>query len=132
MFRLWKVLAVVAASFIVVACSAGNTPEATAKAFIEKSYAGDAEAVLALMHLPADAKPGESELIQGKIKATVAEQKAEAQEKGGLKAVTVQSSEIDKNDPNHARVAVHIQFANGSDTETGRLIKIDGKWKVRV
>ena len=64
-------LADFAASFIVVARSAGNTSEATAKAFIEKSYAGDAEAVLALMHLPADAQPGESELMPGEIKAAV-------------------------------------------------------------
>lgn len=133
--RMSKVLKIIAAlSFfcVMAACSGvGSTPEATAKAFIEKSYAGEADAALALMHLPKGTKPGEDEMLQGKIKATVAEQKDEAQQKGGVKEITVQPAEVDKNDPNHATAHVRIQFQNGTASdERVRLIKIDNKWKV--
>lgn len=131
MSRLMKILAAFSVCLIVIACSSSNTPEATAKAFIEKSYAGNADAALALIHMPQESKPGEREMMQGKIKGMVAEQKDRAERKGGVKEITVQSSEIDKNDPNRAYANVHIQFKDGTDTDDRvRLIKIDGKWKV--
>lgn len=132
MSRWLKILAIFSAFFIVAACSGSNTPEATAKAFIEKSYAGDAEGVLALMHMPEGDKPGEKEMAEGKIKAMVAESKDTAQKKGGVKQVTVETAEINKNDPNHAKASVHIQFKDGEENDTVHLIKIDGKWKVRL
>lgn len=132
MSRWLRILAIFSAFFMVAACSGGNTPEATAKAFIEKSYAGEADAALALMHMPAGDKPGDKEMFEGKIKAMVADNKDEAQKKGGVKKVTVEKVEIDKNDPNHAEAVVHIQFKEGEEKDTVRLIKIDDKWKVRL
>lgn len=130
MSRWLKVLVTVSAFFIVAACSGGNTPEATAKAFIEKSYAGDADAVLALVHMPEGEKPGAKEMAEGKIKAIVAESKDKAEKKGGVKKVTVQMAEVNQDNPNRAKATVHIQFKEGEETERVRLIKVDGKWKV--
>lgn len=127
-----KELTIVSAFFIITACSVGNTPEATAKVFIEKSYAGDADTVLALMHMPEGDKPGKKEMVEGKIKAMVAENKDAAQKKGGVKKVIVEVAEVNKNDPNHAKVSVHIVFREGEENETVHLIKIDEKWKVRL
>lgn len=84
------------------------------------------------MHMPEDDKSGKKEMVEGKIKAMVAENKDAAQKKGGVRKVIVEAAKINKNDPNHAKVSVHILFREGEENETVHLIKIDGKWKVRL
>ena len=86
-----------------------------------------------MLYIPADAKPGEKEMVEGKMRSSAAEVKAKAEARGGVKNITAEPAEIDQQDPNRARVKLTIEFGNGeSTTDRVRLIKIDGNWKVQV
>lgn len=127
-----KIAFLLLAAFAVAACSGPkNTPEGVATAFVERVYKGDADGAIKLTHLPDDSKPGEAEMMQGKIKSMLAESKAMANEKGGVKEISVLSSEIDSRDPNRARVSLKVTFNQaGEKMENVELIQIEGKWKV--
>lgn len=119
------------AAIFLAACSGPkNTPDGVAVAFIERSYKGDVDGAMSLIHLPDSSRPGETEMAQGKMKAMIAEAKGKAERQGGVEAIAVQSSTIDANDPNRARVILKVRFKQGEGTEKMRLIQVEGKWKI--
>ncbi|ETA83303.1 DUF4878 domain-containing protein [Eikenella corrodens] len=133
MRTLFKALAAFALTLFIAACSGSGTPEKTAEQFIRNAYNGNGDAVVAMLYIPADAKPGEKEMVEGKMRSSAAEVKAKAEARGGVKNITAEPAEIDQQDPNRARVKLTIEFGNGeSTTDRVRLIKIDGNWKVQV
>ena len=71
-----KCLSVLAVLFLLAACSS-SSPEKTAKKFIAESYSGNADAVIAMIYMPDERKekPGEKEIVSGKVKASIAKQK---------------------------------------------------------
>ena len=127
-----KLVSTFAVSLLLAACSA-KSPEDTAKKFVSELYNGNADAVVAMVHLDdADKqKPGVQEMLSGKIKAGVAEQKALAEKQGGVESITAEPAAIDPADSNRANVSVTTKFKNGK-THTGRvrLINVDGTWKI--
>ena len=129
-----KLVSTFAVSLLLAACSA-KSPEDTAKKFVSEIYNGNADAVVAMVHLDgADKqKPGVQEMLSGKIKAGVAEQKALAEKQGGVESITAEPAAIDPADSNRANVSVKTQFKNGkTDTDRVRLINVDGTWKIRL
>ena len=129
-----KLVSTFAVSLLLAACSA-KSPEDTAKKFVSELYNGNADAVVAMVHLDdADKqKPGVQEMLSGKIKAGVAEQKALAEKQGGVESITAEPAAIDPADSNRANVSVTPKFKNGkSDTDRVRLINVDGTWKIRL
>ena len=133
MRTLFKALAVFALTLFIAACSGGGTPEKTAEQFIRDAYNGNGDAVVAMLYIPADAKPGEKEMVEGKMRSSAAEVKAKAEARGGVKNITAEPAEIDQQDPNRARVQLAIDLRTGESTsDRVRLIKIDGNWKVQV
>ena len=119
------------AAIFLAACSGPkNTPDGVAVAFIERSYKGDVDGAMSLIHLPDSSRPGETEMAQGKMKAMIAKAREKAESQGGVEAIAVQSSTIDANDPNRARVILKVRFKQGEGTEKVRLIQVEGKWKI--
>lgn len=129
-----KLVSTFAVSLLLAACSA-KSPEDTAKKFVSEIYNGNADAVVAMVHLDdADKqKPGVQEMLSGKIKASVAEQKALAEKQGGVESITAEPAAIDPADSNRANVSVTTKFKNGkTDTDRVRLINVGGTWKIRL
>ena len=129
-----KLVSTFAVSLLLAACS-GKSPEDTAKKFVSEIYNGNADAVVAMVYLDdADKqKPGVQEMLSGKIKASVAEQKALAEKQGGVESITAEPAAINPADSNRANVSVTTKFKNGkTDTDRVRLINVDGTWKIRL
>lgn len=134
MTTMTKLVSTFAVSLLLAACS-GKSPEDTAKKFVSEIYNGNADAVVAMVYLDdADKqKPGVQEMLSGKIKASVAEQKALAEKQGGVESITAEPAAIDPADSNRANVSVTTKFKNGkTDTDRVRLINVDGTWKIRL
>lgn len=124
--------AALAAAFLLAACGA-RTPEDAAKRFVEKSYTGDADAVIAMIYIPEQDKAGIEDILHGKVKAGVAKQKEYADSKGGLAEITADPAETSPDDANRASVKVHMRFKQGeTNTDRVRLIKDGNDWKVRL
>ncbi|UOP01096.1 hypothetical protein [Kingella potus] len=71
-------LAAAATALLSAACSgSASTPEKAATAFVEKNYAGDADAVLAVAYIPEKDRrqEGLGDMLRGKIKEGVAGKK---------------------------------------------------------
>ncbi len=117
------------------ACSGGK-PENVATDFIEASYKGNADKMISMIYLSAEEKEkaGVTEMLSGKVKSAAQKTKETAEQRGGVKSVSVKESNIDE--PNgEGVVIVETVFKNdGSRSETDRirLIKSDSKWKVRL
>ena len=134
MTTMTKLVSTFAVSLLLAACS-GKSPEDTAQKFVSEIYNGNADAVVAMVYLDdADKqKPGVQEMLSGKIKASVAEQKALAEKQGGVESITAEPAAIDPADSNRANVSVTTKFKNGkTDTDRVRLISVDGTWKIRL
>ncbi|PJK11730.1 hypothetical protein CO614_07210 [Lysobacteraceae bacterium NML120232] len=119
---------------LLVACGK-KSPEDVARAFVEKSYAGDADAVIAMLHVSerAEAKPGEQELLTGKLRAMVAEKKAEADDRGGVEKITTEGAQAHPGDAKRASVEVTVHFKQGTSTkERVNLVETDKGWRVRA
>lgn len=119
---------------LLVACGK-KSPEDVARAFVEKSYAGDADAVIAMLHVPekAAAKPAEQELVTGKLRAMVAEKKAEADERGGVDKITSEGAEAHPGDGKRVSVEVTVHFNQGtSRQERVNLVETDKGWRVQT
>ena len=113
MTRAALLLTALLAIFLTACSGPKNTPDGVAVAFIERSYKGDVNGAMSLVHLPDSSKPGKTEMAQGKMKAMIAK-----------------ASEIDADDPNRARVALKVRFKQGEGMEKVRLIQVEGKWKI--
>ena len=128
-----KLVSTFAVSLLLAACS-GKSPEDTAKKYVSEIYNGNTDAVVAMIHLDDANKqnPGMQEMLSGKIKVAVAEQKAFAEQQGGVESITAEPAAIDPADSNRANVNVKTQFKSGkTHTDWVGLINVDGTWKIR-
>ena len=94
MRTLFKALAAFALTLFIAACSGSGTPEKTAEQFIRNAYNGNGDAVVAMLYIPADAKPGEKEMVEGKMRSSAAEVKAKAEARGGVKNITADRKSV--------------------------------------
>ena len=127
-----KLVSTFAVSLLLAACSA-KSPEDTAQKFVSEIYNGNTDAVVAMIHLDDANKqnPGMQEMLSGKIKVAVAEQKALAEKQGGVESITAEPAAIDPADSNRANVSVTTKFKNGkTDTDRVRLLDVEGTWKI--
>lgn len=134
-----RLFAVAALGLLLAACSgASSSPESAAKNFVEKSYAGDADAVVSMVYLSdADkAKSGVEDMLRGKVKAAVERKKAYAEQRGGVDEITAEAAEpapARDDGQQRATVKVLVKFKKGdSRHENVRLIESDGAWKIRL
>lgn len=116
------------------ACSGSSgSPESIAEAFVEKSYKGDADAVIAMIHMPDNfqKEAGAEELVNGKVKAGIAQQKNRADEMGGIDKITVLKFEPFPDDKDKGVVTVEITFKNGeTEQDLVKVIHTENGWKV--
>ena len=90
-----RLFAAAALGLLLAACSgASSSPESAAKNFVEKSYAGDADAVVSMVYLSeADkAKSGGEDMLRGKVKSAVERKKAYAEQRGGVDEITAEAA----------------------------------------
>ena len=129
-----RFFAAAALGLLLAACSgASSSPENAAKAFVEKSYAGDADAVMAMVYIDEKDKKdaGVEDMVRGKIKSAVAKQKEFAEQHGGIDEITAQEAERNPANEKKARVAVEVKFKEGETRrENVPVIETDGGWKV--
>lgn len=126
-------LAAFVAIFLTFCSGSKNAPAAVAVAFIERSYKGDVDGAMSLVHVPDSSQPLETQMALNKIKAMINKAEEKADRKGGVEAITVQSSTIDANDPNRARVILKVRFKQGSEsTDEVSLIQVKGQWKIFI
>lgn len=136
---LTRLFAATALGLLLAACSgASSSPESAAKTFVEKSYDGDADAVVAMIYLSdADkAKAGVEDMMRGKVKSAVERKKTYAQEQGGVDEITADAAEPapDRGDGSkRAIVQVSVKFKKGgAKRENVRLIETGDGWKIRI
>lgn len=124
---------------LLVACSPSDgesSPEAAAQKFIEKSYQGDADAVVSMIYLSDKdkEKAGVKEMVNGKVKAGVAIEKEKAEKRGGVSEIIVQSFEASPNSNDRGRVLVEIKFKQGESIKNN--VKVihteNGDWKITL
>lgn len=127
-----KILLSVSLTFVMllfVACGS-NSPSEVAKEFITKVYEGNGEALIEFIHIPDNAKKGEKEFVDGKLKAHSVQTKTMADKKGGVKSIEILNEKLDDN---NAKVQVKVIFKdNSSQNETFNLNKIDNQWKIKI
>jgi len=126
--RLLKVSVLLLVSLLLTACSSSK-PEATVDALYQAAIKRDVDKAteyLALGNIP------ESELFQakGKVQIIIGEIAQTIEQNDGLKRIEVLESEIDE-EADTAHVEVKLIFKNDEeDTESFRLRREDGKWKI--
>lgn len=129
-----RFFAAAALGLLLAACSgASSSPENAAKAFVEKSYAGDADAVMAMVYIDEKDKKdaGVEDMVRGKIKSAVAKQKEFAEQHGGIDEITAQEAVRNPNNEKKARVAVEVKFKEGeARRENVPVIETDSGWKI--
>ena len=136
MKRFVLLLATAVTVLFVAACSgATSSPEKAAKSFVEKVYAGDADGAVKMIHIPEEERQqaGMEELVAGKIKSSVARQKAFAEQHGGVDGIEVEEAEQDSRDDKRAVVQLAVKFKDGQiKPEQVKVIKTDDGWKIRL
>ena len=129
-----RFFAAAALGLLLAACSgASSSPENAAKAFVEKSYAGDADAVMAMVYIDEKDKKdaGVEDMVRGKIKSAVAKQKEFAEQHGGIDEITAQEAVRNPANEKKARVAVEVTFKEGETRrENVPVIETDSGWKI--
>ena len=129
-----RFFAAAALGLLLAACSgASSSPENAAKAFVEKSYAGDADAVMAMVYIDEKDKKdaGVEDMVRGKIKSAVAKQKEFAEQHGGIDEITAQEAERNPANEKKARVAVEVKLKEGETRrENVPVIETDSGWKI--
>ncbi len=129
-----RFFAAAALGLLLAACSvASSSPESAAKAFVEKSYAGDADALMAMVHINNEDKKdaGVEDMLRGKAKFAIAEQKEYAEQHGGIDEITVQEAVRNPNNEKKARVAVEVKFKEGEPHRANvPVIETDSGWKI--
>lgn len=119
-----------ACTFLFTSCSA-DTPGQVAKNFVGYMKSGDSKKMLACTEVDKDLD--ESSRKQTELAAAAMAEKAKSalEEKGGLKNVEVVSETIDE-EGESAKVVLKLTYGDGTDDQnTYKLVKQDGKWKIR-
>lgn len=130
-----KYLIAMVLGLALVACAVGGgNPESVAKNFVEKMYAGDADAVIKMIHIAeVDKKPGAEEWVSGKIKMGVAKEQERAQKEGGVVEITTEAAQISPNDNKQATVKVQTRFKSGKTrSDNVKLIDAGNGWQIRL
>lgn len=134
--RKFFLLAAMCLAFFQTACSSGGSPEQAAERFVEKSYAGDAKAVIEMIYLPNEDKhqAGMVDMVNGKIKAGVAKQAEYAESLGGVAEIKSEAADIQEGEPKRANVKVLVRFKQDGQEKRDnvRLIETHKGWKVRL
>lgn len=122
---------------LLAACSSGggeSSPEAVAKKFVEKSYQGDADTVISMVYIPDKEKEqaGVKEMVDGKVKAAVAEEKEKAENRGGVSEIIVGEFKPFPNSENKGQVPVETKFKQGDNIKNNvNVIRTEnGDWKI--
>lgn len=105
-----------------------SSPEDVALEFTEKTFKGDKE-VLNYLDLEG-LKESEKEFVNGKIRASVAEQKEKADKKGGVKKIIIGEKDIKENAASIETITIFKDDSN--TTEYVKFIKKDGKWLIKI
>lgn len=119
-----------ACTFLLSSCSA-DTPGQVAKDFVGYLKSGDSKKMMGTIAMDKDMD--QSDKKQAELAAAAMAEKAKAglEEKGGLKNVEIVSETIDE-DGETAKVVLKLTYGNGNDDEnTYKMVKQDGKWKIR-
>ena len=125
-----KFLLALIAIFVLAGC--GSDPKGVAEDFVRALYEGDSKTLVAVINIPDKDRSddGAMKMINGKLIQMAGAGKEEASKRGGLKSV---SGELQTNSEESAMVKVTVSFKNGTNrTESVKLIKKDGKWKVSL
>lgn len=129
----------VLACTVLMACSGGNsggnTPENIAKEFVEQSYKGNADSVIAMIHIPEKYRneAGAQDMVNGKVKAGVAKEQKKAEEWGGVDTITSQPFTPAKNDDKRGHVVVETKFKQGKViTDSVKVIQTENGWKINL
>lgn len=132
--RLAKLCLLASFALLVLVACGKQKPEDVAARFVEASYKGDAGAAIALIDFDAkSSRPGEAEIITGKVKAAVAQQKERADARGGLDKVTTEPAQAHPGDAKRASVNVTAHFKQGTvDNDRVQLVQTDQGWRVKV
>ena len=138
MKKLTKLITLCVYSLLIACSSSGgeSSPEAVAKKFIEKSYQGDADAVISMIYLPDKSKnqAGFKEIVDGKVKAGIAGEKAKAEERGGVDEITTGAFEAFPNSDNKGIVSVETKFKHGASIKNNvKVIRTEnGDWQISL
>ena len=131
-----SVMAAAAAAVLLAACSGGtSSPESAAKTFVEKSYAGDADAVVSMIYLSEEDRKQEGieDVVRGKMKDAVAKQKTYAEQHGGLDSVEVKETAPNSKDAKRVDVDLEIKFKdNETRQDSLKVIETADGWKIAI
>ena len=125
-----KFLLALIAIFVLAGC--GSDPKSVAEDFIRALYEGDSKTLVDAIDIPDKNRSddGSMQMINGKLIQMAGAGKEEASKRDGLKGV---SGELQNSDEKSALVKVAVSFKNGTNrTESVKLVKKDGKWKVSL
>lgn len=125
-----KFLLALIAIFVLAGC--GSDPKGIAEDFVRALYEGDSKTLVAVIDIPDKDRSddGAMQMINGKLMQMAGAGKEEASKRGGLKSI---SGELQNSDEKSALVKVAVSFKNGTNrTESVKLVKKDGKWKVSL
>ncbi len=119
---------------LLIACSAGSTPEKVAQKYIDSVLANDIDGVMSTLYIPADADEGQDALVRGKLTMLLTEASTRAITAGGVKDISYSKTEYNE-EKTRANIVATIRYKqdNASDKhENIVLIKTDDVWKVSL
>ena len=128
--KIYTILLVLAASFSLTFCSSTSSPGDTVVKAYDLIKANQAKKVAAMYVTGKGEKLSEAETkkMEGLVPMAI----EQWNKKDGLKNVEV-SEEIIEEDGNSAKVKFTVHFNNGeTDNEKAKLVKIDGKWFLKI
>lgn len=128
--RLFSVFFMTVFAFALTACSGGK-PESTVETFYEAAAQGDVDKAIAQISF-SGVPAAQMTAAKGKMQMIVGEMQARIQANDGLDEVEILESKVGE-DGKTATVRAKVIFKNGKDkTESHRLIKEDGDWKLQL
>ncbi|MBC9131392.1 DUF4878 domain-containing protein [Frischella sp. Ac48] len=132
---MYKFLSIFMLAFLVTACNSDvNTPENVSEKFITHFYAGDASAILKLIHIKDSDKTDDFEkLFVSKFEKMAQDAKKFAEKHNGLDKVENIATDYTNDAKTSAMVNTKITFKDGfTRNEKIPVIKIDNKWLIKL
>jgi hypothetical protein len=129
-FKFYSIFLIVAVSFSLTFCSSTSSPGDTVVKVYDLIKANQAEKVAAMYVTGKGEKLSEAETkkMEGLVPMAI----EQWNKKDGLKNIEV-TEEIIEDDGNSAKVNFIINYKNGdSENEKAILVKIDGKWFLKI
>lgn len=119
---------------LLIACSAGNTPEKVAQQYINAVLSNDIDGVMDTLYIPADAVEGQDALVRGKLTMLLAETSTRAISLGGVKDISYSKTEYN-DDKTRASLVATIRYKKDGASEKREnisLVKAEKGWKVSL